>query len=321
MSQPNALCHFLLDTPSKLELSLYKIMALDFGNGGLHDEVKTITIRIFSSHEVAQLAASNLEAHGIKCWVNADDCGGMYPNLTAPGGVRLLVCASDVEAAMALLNTQASALEISQLENEAAATSPLDPTPQKKLALGQILIGVFVGVLLCLLFQPPRYETGTTKHFHYVNGKADEEWIYYNGWLVEFLQDRNLDGKWDHWTHYNEKGEPIDSEYDNNFDGKPDEWWMYSNDVLVSMEKDADFNGIPDVFCTYKYGLRQYVDIRPNNSKFPTQRWIYRNNVLTEILKGGNSNGIFNEDVHYDPFLNPIDTNANGFRLLSTSPK
>ena len=89
MSQANALCHFLLDTFSKSELSLYKIMASDSGNGGLHDEVKTVTIRTFSSHEATQLAASNLEAHGIKCWINADDCGGMYPNLTAPGGVRL----------------------------------------------------------------------------------------------------------------------------------------------------------------------------------------------------------------------------------------
>jgi len=64
-------------------------MASESGNDGLHSEVKIVTIHIFSSHDTAELARSNLEAHGIKCCVNADDCGGMYPNLTAPGGVRL----------------------------------------------------------------------------------------------------------------------------------------------------------------------------------------------------------------------------------------
>src|SRR5665213_2073011 len=98
-------------------------MASESDNGGLHDEVKTAIIRTFSSHEAAQLAASNLEAHGIKCWVNADDCGGMYPNLTAASGVRLSVRASDAEAAIALLNGQASPAEINQLETESEVSS------------------------------------------------------------------------------------------------------------------------------------------------------------------------------------------------------
>src|SRR5476649_1123225 len=51
ISQAKALGHFLLDTFSKSELSLYTIMASDSGNGGLHDEVKTVTIRIFTSHD------------------------------------------------------------------------------------------------------------------------------------------------------------------------------------------------------------------------------------------------------------------------------
>ena len=55
-------------------------------NDGLHDDVKAETIRIFTSHETANLAAANLQAHGIQCWINADDGGGMLPNLAAPGG-------------------------------------------------------------------------------------------------------------------------------------------------------------------------------------------------------------------------------------------
>jgi hypothetical protein len=173
---------------------------LDPDNGGLHDEVKTVTIRTFSSHEAAQLATSNLEAHGIECWMNADDCGGMY-------------------------------------------------------------------------------------------------------------------------------GRESSAEYDNNFDGKADEWWTFSDDGTDTLQKDNDFNGIPDEFCVFKNRIIQQMDMKPNGSKFTTTREIFQNGVLTEILRGGDSNGNFKEDVHYDPFLNPIPINFNpissnaptAFQLLSPS--
>jgi hypothetical protein len=130
-----------------------KFMASESGNDGLHDEVKTVTIRTFTSHDAANIARSNLEAHGIECWVNADDCGGWYTNLTAPGGVRLSVRASDAEAAIALLNSQASPAEINQIETEAVASAPPETGPLKKLAWVQILFGIVAGIILCLLYQ------------------------------------------------------------------------------------------------------------------------------------------------------------------------
>lgn len=303
-------------------------MASEPTNDGLHGEVNTVTVRTFSSHEAAELAAAKLEAHGIECWINADDCGGMYPNLTAPGGVRLLVRASDAEAATALLNAQASPAEISQIEAEAAASSPPETVPLKKLSWGQILFGIVMGVLLCLFCQWTN-KLGTKTFYHYTrDGKCYEALVYRDGHLVEFLQDRNLDGIWDHWTYY-ENGRVVRSEYDNNFDGKPDETWTFSNGCPVTLEQDTDFNGIPDEFCTYKNGVIQQADWRPNGSKFTTTREIFQNGVLTEIWRGGDSNGNFKEDVRYDPFFNPISINANSamtntattFQLLSLPPK
>jgi hypothetical protein len=104
---------------------------------GSCNEVKTVVIHAFTSHEAAQLAASNLEAHGIGCWVSADDCSGMYPNLTAPSGVRLSVATSDAEAAVALLNAQASPVEIKQAETEAVASSSPEPVSPRKAALAR----------------------------------------------------------------------------------------------------------------------------------------------------------------------------------------
>src|ERR1700690_3175230 len=257
---------------------------------GLRDEAKTVTIRTFGSHEATELAVANLEAHGIECWVNADDCGGMYPNLTTAGGVRLLVRASDAEAAVALLNAKATPEEINQIEAEAVSFTPPAAVPPKKLAWGQILFGIVIGVLLCLLYQWAN-EIGTKTHYYYAkDGLCEEAWVYHDGHLVEFLMDRNRDGKWDLWSYY-EHGQRVRSECDNNFDGKPDEIWRYSNGVLVSMEKDTDFNGTSDWFCTYQDDIPRQMDIRPNGSKFTTTREVFRNGVLTEIWRGGDSSG------------------------------
>ena len=296
-------------------------MASKSANGGPHDEVKTATIRTFGSHEAAELAAANLEAHGIECWIKADDCGGMYPSLAAAGGVRLLVRALDVEAAIALLAAQVSPTEINQIETEAVASSPPEPVSPKKLAWGQILFGIVIGVLLCLLYQWVN-TLGTKTHYYYTkDGLCDEAWVYRNGHLVEFLLDRNRDGRWDLWSYY-EHGQRVRSEHDNNFDGKPDEIWGFSNGALVSIEKDTDFNGLSDWFCTYQNEILQQVDIRPNGAKFATQRWIYQNGVLVEIWRSGDNNGNFKEVVRYDPFFNPISTNtAVAFQLLSPPSK
>jgi hypothetical protein len=115
-------------------------------NDGLHDEVKTVTIRTFTSHDAANIARSNLEAHGIECWVNADDCGGMYPNLTAPGGVRLVIRASDAEAAIALLNAELPN------QSDSETNVPSDTTPENKNSFVPIGIVIGIAVLLCLLY-------------------------------------------------------------------------------------------------------------------------------------------------------------------------
>jgi hypothetical protein len=277
---------------------------------GIHDGVKTETIRIFTSHEAADVAAANLQAHHIQCWITADDGGGMLPNLAAPGGVRLVVQASDAAAAGGLLADLTPAPKTPvQAETEDAISLPAPAISQKKFAaVWWLLIGIVVGVLLCLLYQ--RYRSlGERTVYHYNrDGKADTARIYRNGQLVELMKDRNLDGSWDYWVYY-EQGQAVSAKSDDNFDGKPDETWTYANGLTVAMERDTDFNGIPDEFCTYKYGVIQQMDIRPNGAKFATQRMLYQNGVLTEILRGGDAAGNFKEAVRYDPFANPISTN------------
>ena len=244
----------------------------------------------------------------------------MYPNLALAGGIRLQVRAGDMEAAAALLKAQLSASEISALDVKAASSPPPKEPSTARFAPIQIIFGFLAGIILCSVCRQIERPASRTDYVYTPDGKRLEAWVYQNNHLVEMTKDRNLDGKWDEWTHY-QHGQAVRVDYDNNFDGKPDEWWTFSNSVAVAMEKDTDFNGIPDLFCSYTNGLIQQADFKPNVSKFITQRDIYKNGVLTEILRGGDSNGVFKEDVLYDPFFNPISTNANGMRWISLPEK
>jgi hypothetical protein len=317
-------------------------MASESANGGIHDEERTQTVRLFGSHESAEIAAAKLNAHGIQCWVHADDCAGMYPNLTTAAGVRLNVRTVDAEAATALLDSLPSPTEINRLETEALAAAPEGKIPLKKLAWVQILIGIGIGVFLCWFLTGKSEMGDKTRYTYTADGKCYEALVYKDGHLKTVYRDRNSDGKWDAWVHY-ERGMVVRSEYDNNFDGKADDFYIYSNNAPVAEEFDTDFNGIPDMFSSYSNGIIQQVDYRPNGIKFTTTREIFKNGVLTEIWRGGDSQGFFNEVVKYDAFFNegekrgpiypsfnpisskPIITNTPAtpvpFQLLSPIPK
>jgi hypothetical protein len=300
--------------------------ASESNNDGLHDKVKTVTIRTFTTHDAANIARSNLEAHGIECWIRSDDCAGWYTNLTAPGGVHLLVRASDAEVAIGLLNAETPS------QSDSETNVPSDSTPENKNSFVPVAIVVGIVVLLCLLYVSRGKSTGkdnlgatteyigATTQYHYAqDGKPDEAWIYQNGHLMEYREDRNHDGNWDHWVYY-EYGRRVRSDLDNNFDGKADEWWTFSDDGKDTLKIDTDFNGTPDEFCTYKYDIIQQANMRPNGLTFVTEREIYQNGVLTEIWRGGDSNGNFKEVVRYDPFNNPISTNIpTTFQLQSSA--
>jgi hypothetical protein len=233
--------------------------------------------------------------------------------------VRLLVRAADAEAAVALLNAQATPAEINQIETEAVAASPPETVPLKKLAWGQILFGIVIGIILCLLYQWSSKLGTKTFNYRTAEGKAYEAFIYRDGQLIKSFEDRNLDGIADAWAYY-EKGHLVRVEYDENFDGKPDLFMTYSNGFPTTAEMDSDFNGIPDAFSSYQNGIVKQLDYRPNGSEFTTTREIFQNGVLTEIWRGGDSNGNFKEVVQYDPFFNPISTNNPAvFKLSSPS--
>ena len=274
-----------------------------------NDEFKIVTIEIFGSKSVADNAAAKLEAFGIECWIKADDAGGMYPSLTLSGGVRLQVRSKDAERAVDVLKTESPLPETFSSEATTENVPSEKPSPKFKLAIGQILVSIVIGVLLTLFYQWGEKQGTKTFYHHTANGQTDEMWIYKDGQIAEYRQDRNLDGKWDHRVYY-EHGRAVRSQNNNDFGSKPNQWWTFSDDGTDTLQSDTDYNGVPDEFCIFKNQITQELEIRPNGSKFAITKERFSNGVLTEIWRGGDSNGKFKEVIKYDPFFNPISTNS-----------
>lgn len=268
-----------------------------------------VTIRTFATRDSAELAVAQLEANGITCCIKADDCAGLLPSLSLAGGVRVIVSPADAEAARDLLGQPISP--------PASPATPSTSARRSKIAVGQIVLGIILGVFLALGYQQATVPDSETHNHYTADGKLKEAWVYRRGHLVQRFEDRNLDGTWDYWVFYDSAGRAERIELDNNFDGKPDETWIYTNGDIIGMQKDNDFNGVSDEFCIYKYHVIQQMDMRPNGSAFTTVREIYSNGVLSELWTGGESNGHFKEIVKYDPFFNPVSTNPGPYSLLS----
>jgi hypothetical protein len=63
-----------------------------------------VVVRTFSDRMEAEVARGALEAAGIDSFIQTDDAGGLRPDLATRDGVHLVVRASDVAEAEAILS-------------------------------------------------------------------------------------------------------------------------------------------------------------------------------------------------------------------------
>lgn len=278
-----------------------------------------VLLRSFSSAPEAEAVAAALKVAGFQCWLSSDDCGGMYAAMDVVQGVHLFVRSADYAAADSFLKATPSAIDPGVFSpSETAATAPITSQSMTKGRLMPFVAGLVVGVLLCLLYQwADKLGTKNYRRDWNSDGKPDETWVYLNGHASESLVDRNFDGVLDSWSYYDSEGKQTLVRADENFDTVPDATWYYTNGLLVSSSLDTDFNGVPDVTYFFKHDLPQRTDWQPNGTNIISLRQFFRHGVLVEEQRDTDFDGAFDVVVLYDPFQNPIRTNA--FKLLSPS--
>lgn len=67
------------------------------------DRIELVTLRTFSTHMEADMAASLLDAFGVECTTSADDCSGQRAHMSNSSGVRLIVRSDDLSRAVQIL--------------------------------------------------------------------------------------------------------------------------------------------------------------------------------------------------------------------------
>jgi hypothetical protein len=70
---------------------------------------RPVLLAVLGNRVEAQLMVGLLTSHGLRAAMVTDDAGGQEPQLDLQGGVRVLVAASDEEAARQLLDSAGDA--------------------------------------------------------------------------------------------------------------------------------------------------------------------------------------------------------------------
>jgi antitoxin component YwqK of YwqJK toxin-antitoxin module len=268
-----------------------------------------IVFKTSSSRTAAEFVAAQLQAGGIQCVIQADDCGGMYPSLQMSEGVKLLVDATDETNAKRILeqlNLPPLAVPTSAAEERSTAVSK-----SKAQFLPGVLLGILIGISGYAFYQKAEQIRERTDEYDH-NGLQQVRGVAHT-----YTYDRNLDGRPDCWYYY-KKGLIAQATYDVNFDGRVDSWETYSNGVVVVEHQDTDHNGKPDVIYTYRNGVVQRADWQPNGQDVVILSWRYLDGVCREELRDLDRDGKFDLSVKFDAFQNPTETNY--FTNLLTKP-
>lgn len=72
--------------------------------------------------------------------------------------------------------------------------------------------------------------------------------------------DRNLDGKIDLITHYNERGLPAESDADENFDGVFETRLRYRLSNIQVITSDTNGDGFEDMRTNYVHGVISTIE-------------------------------------------------------------
>ncbi|HMK35676.1 MAG TPA: DUF2007 domain-containing protein [Desulfomonilaceae bacterium] len=268
---------------------------------------EAVVLRTYPDEPMARIVASRLEAEDIEVHIRKEDCGGAYPSLQLPEGVRLFVKPEDLEAAEEILKEieaedsgtgERQGEQREQEDRKVTRSSPI-------LLIGLFLLGSAAGYFLSPELTNRSTYTGTRKGDRNEQGVPGTLYYYVDGGLARAEEDRNYDGKPDAWHKY-VAGKVTSSEYDDNFDGRPDVWVTYKDRFNFIMKVDTDFDGKPDATVFYVNGMKQRVDWYPHDSAIIERSQFFESEVLKEELVDTDGDGVFDLKITYDRYERPV---------------
>ena len=204
-------------------------------------------------------AANAIEAHmlldllkqeGFVAYIRGEHLQGAIGELPAGSLVRLEIPEHEFADARGIIDRWEALHPI-----EAASQKP-----KKKYSTVIIfLIGLALGIGCTFAY----FRTPVTLQGIDYNGDGvlDEKFTYSpSRTLLKIEVDRNLDGKIDYITHYDERGIPKSAALDDNFDGIFETRMLFRAGNLETMETDTGGDGFVDFRSRYVYGVLNSVE-------------------------------------------------------------
>jgi len=243
------------------------------------------TVKTYSNLAEAGFAHSLLEAAGIPAFM-ADEQSFSLGYSTNAIGIRLQVEEVNFERALHVLaeGPDAGGAPL----DDPPVPSPAEPPPRRGMWPAGLFIAIVGGVAV-LAFVAKWRKTNETNHA----SRSDRHRYEY---------DNNHDGTFDNFTYY-EGDYAVRMEADLNFDGRIDNWIHSNREGIAEREEvDTDFDGKPDLFTTFEYGVPRSTDVRPGDSEIVIRRWLFQHGVLSEERVDENADGQFDYRRYFDPF-------------------
>lgn len=250
-------------------------------------------------------AANGLEAHmiadllkqeGIEAEVSGQHLQGAVGELPAAGLVRVLVEEDQYLQARAIIQRWEST-------DVGAPTAPVRPRKRWPAFLAGLLLGV--GATWAVT-RVPSYENG---YDHNGDGILDEKWIYGgNRAPQKWEADRNLDGKIDITSWFDDRGRALRSESDDDFDGKIDTRVNYRLNQPQVSSSDTNGDGFEDMRTHFRGGVIDTIEYLEPKTGRVIKRDFLKIGRTTHAEIDTDGDGKMDRRVTYDAILEPVKT-------------
>jgi len=246
-------------------------------------------------------AANALEAHmlvhllaqeGIEAQIHGEHLQGGIGELQALGLVRLMVDESDYLRARTVIERW-DAQQPAEVASRADTSSPPARWPGLLLAL---LLGVGGTVAY---HRAPARQDGVD---HNRDGLLDEKWTFSaSGRFLKTELDRNFDLKIDQVLHFDERGEPLAGESDDDFDGRFETRMRYQQGNLVYTEVDTEGDGYPDMRTYYTHGVATRIEYTDPRNGHPLRIEHLKLGVVQSAEVDADKDGTLDTRILYGP--------------------
>jgi Putative prokaryotic signal transducing protein len=250
----------------------------------------------------AHMIRDLLKQEGLTAYIRGEYLQGAVGEIPASGLVRLEIDESEYEQAREFV-MRWDAAQPAVIPEKIA----LSKEKRRTNTLIGFLLGLTLGTVACYaFFKAPVSSTGFD---HDRNGVLDEKWtVSPAGVTLKYEMDRNLDGKIDSITLFNNQSKAISNESDDDFNGTFETKSRFKGANIEFIESDTDGDGSPNLRFFFVHGIISTMTYMNPATGLPVRVEYYKLNNVIKAEIDTNNDGVLDTIENYNMLLQIIST-------------